>query len=156
MQGQPGSLGAAARPDACGAARILESTPQPGADVSQPPERTSGCIGCHDAHGSWRGATGIAPSHGGYRLTSKRFLYPLGEKRITPHCLRHSYATHLIEAGVDLLEVQKILGHHSVITTSRYTHLTEQRKRASPFPPSQPSPASGRRGNRIATRILRS
>ena len=42
--------------------------------------------------------------------------------------MRHSYATHLIEAGVDLLEVQKILGHHSVITTSRYTHLTEQRK----------------------------
>ena len=34
----------------------------------------------------------------------------------------------MIEAGVDLLEVQKILGHHSVITTSRYTHLTEQRK----------------------------
>ncbi len=33
-----------------------------------------------------------------------------------------------MEAGVDLLEVQKILGHHSVITTSRYTHLTEQRK----------------------------
>ena len=33
-----------------------------------------------------------------------------------------------MEAGVDLPEVQKILGHHSVITTSRYTHLTEQRK----------------------------
>ena len=42
--------------------------------------------------------------------------------------MRHSYATHLMEAGVDLLEVQKILGHHSLITTSRYTHLTEQRK----------------------------
>jgi site-specific recombinase XerD len=46
------------------------------------------------------------------------------KKKITPHSLRHSYATHLIEAGVDLLEVQKILGHHSVLTTAKYTHLT--------------------------------
>ena len=38
--------------------------------------------------------------------------------------MRHSYATHLIEAGVDLLEVQKILGHHSILTTARSTHLT--------------------------------
>ena len=50
------------------------------------------------------------------------------KKRITPHSLRHSYATHLIEAGVDLLEVQKILGHQSVLTTLRYTHLTLHRQ----------------------------
>jgi integrase/recombinase XerD len=38
--------------------------------------------------------------------------------------LRHAYATHLIEAGVSILDVQKILGHHSILTTVRYTHLT--------------------------------
>jgi integrase/recombinase XerD len=39
-----------------------------------------------------------------------------------------AYATHLIEAGVELTEVQKILGHHSILTTVRYTHLTDQTK----------------------------
>lgn len=46
------------------------------------------------------------------------------KKKISLHSLRHSYATHLIEAGVDLLEVQKILGHRSILTTAKYTHLT--------------------------------
>lgn len=50
------------------------------------------------------------------------------KKKISPHSLRHSYATHLIEAGVDLIEVQKFLGHHSILTTVRYTHLTDQTK----------------------------
>lgn len=46
------------------------------------------------------------------------------KKKDHPASLRHSYATHLIEAGVDLLEVQKILGHRSILTTAKYTHLT--------------------------------
>jgi site-specific recombinase XerD len=50
------------------------------------------------------------------------------KKKISPHSLRHSYATHLIEAGIDLIEVQKILGHHSILTTVRYTRLTDQTK----------------------------
>ena len=46
------------------------------------------------------------------------------KKKISCHSLRHSYATHLLEAGVDMLQVQKLLGHVSLLTTEKYTHLT--------------------------------
>ena len=46
------------------------------------------------------------------------------KKKITVHSLRHTYATHLIESGVSLQTVQRLLGHSNILTTSRYTHLT--------------------------------
>ena len=45
--------------------------------------------------------------------------------RITPHSLRHLFSTHMLELGVDLRELQAILGHVSPSTTARYAHLTE-------------------------------
>lgn len=74
---------------------------------------------------NWRG--GRLSTRGLYRIIVK-YLEGLGlARRLTPHALRHSFATHLLDGGADLRSVQELLGHARMSSTQIYTHVSGER-----------------------------
>lgn len=83
-----------------------------------------------DGHPLFLNQRGARLHQRGVRALLEKYRDAEGEPRVSPHALRHSFATHLLDGGADLRAVQELLGHESLATTQIYTHVSTERLRS--------------------------
>ncbi len=84
------------------------------------PAKDTGCVFCNRS-------SGRLTDRSVRRIVNKYIKKLSVEEKISPHSLRHSFATHLLDRGADLRSVQELLGHMNLSTTQIYTHITSER-----------------------------
>jgi integrase/recombinase XerD len=89
-------------------------------------------LGGGDTEALFLNRRGIRLTRQGFWQKIKEYAQSAGlDSEITPHTLRHSFATHMLSGGADLRSVQELLGHANISTTQVYTHLTSEHVRQS-------------------------
>ena len=96
-----------------------------------------------------RGAEGHLTRQGlGQELKELAAAAGLDPERVSPHVLRHAFASHLLDRGADLRAVQQLLGHADISTTQIYTHVLEERLKQVVFEHHPLGPGAGQRSGK--------